>query len=186
MSDGSTAATATTLVSADRLVMNDMYYGAGGNFRPHHVLSFQTEHHQLYDHRWYNPSWRHKGKSQQTNCHRCSLTSRVHHGVDYRHSTVRLAALCVQDVSRTLYADLFTAIATTYGAGDGSSTFNVPDLRGRVIAGLDDMGGGGSRLLTAANSGLPLINQAGGSAQHTLTESEMPAHTHMLLVRECR
>ena len=46
-----------------------------------------------------------------------------------------------QAVSRTTYADLFTAIGTTYGTGDGSSTFNLPDLRGRVIAGQDDMGG---------------------------------------------
>ena len=38
-------------------------------------------------------------------------------------------------VSRTTYADLFTAIGTTYGAGDGSTTFNVPDVRGRVPVG---------------------------------------------------
>jgi microcystin-dependent protein len=38
-------------------------------------------------------------------------------------------------VSRTTYADLFTLIGTTYGAGDGATTFNVPNLRGRVIVG---------------------------------------------------
>ena len=43
-------------------------------------------------------------------------------------------------VSRSTYSDLFSAISTTYGTGDGSSTFNVPDLRGRVVAGKDDMG----------------------------------------------
>ena len=47
-----------------------------------------------------------------------------------------------QAVSRSTYPDLFAAIGTTYGAGDGSTTFNVPDLRGRVPAGKDDMGGG--------------------------------------------
>lgn len=41
-------------------------------------------------------------------------------------------------VSRTTYADLFAAIGTTYGAGDGSTTFNVPDLRGEFIRGWDD------------------------------------------------
>lgn len=42
-----------------------------------------------------------------------------------------------QAVSRTTYADLFAAIGTTFGAGDGSTTFNVPDLRGEFIRGWD-------------------------------------------------
>ncbi|MCK9131735.1 phage tail protein [Haemophilus influenzae] len=41
-------------------------------------------------------------------------------------------------VSRTTYAALFAAIGTTFGAGDGSSTFNLPDLRGEFVRGLDD------------------------------------------------
>lgn len=41
-------------------------------------------------------------------------------------------------VSRTTYADLFTAIGTTHGSGDGSTTFNVPDLRGEFIRGWDN------------------------------------------------
>ena len=41
-------------------------------------------------------------------------------------------------VSRTTYAALFAAIGTTYGTGDGSTTFNVPDLRGEFVRGLDD------------------------------------------------
>lgn len=41
-------------------------------------------------------------------------------------------------VSRTTYPDLFTAIGTTFGAGDGSTTFNLPDMRGRVAVGLED------------------------------------------------
>lgn len=41
-------------------------------------------------------------------------------------------------VSRTLYAGLFAAIGTTYGAGDGATTFNLPDLRGEFLRGLDD------------------------------------------------
>ncbi|MPZ32058.1 MAG: hypothetical protein GEV13_13860 [Rhodospirillales bacterium] len=52
------------------------------------------------------------------------------------------ALLCHgQQVSRTTYAGLFAAIGTTYGVGDGSTTFNLPDLRGRVVAGKSDMGG---------------------------------------------
>lgn len=41
-------------------------------------------------------------------------------------------------VSRTTYAALFLAISTTYGAGDGSTTFNIPDLRGEFVRGFDD------------------------------------------------
>jgi microcystin-dependent protein len=52
------------------------------------------------------------------------------------------ALLCYgQTVSRTTYAGLFAAISTTYGGGDGSTTFHLPDLRGRVVAGKSDMGG---------------------------------------------
>lgn len=43
-----------------------------------------------------------------------------------------------QAVSRTTYAALFTAIGTLYGVGDGSTTFNLPDLRGEFLRGLDD------------------------------------------------
>ena len=41
-------------------------------------------------------------------------------------------------ISRTTYADLFAALGTTYGIGDGSTTFNLPDLRGEFPRGLDD------------------------------------------------
>ena len=46
-----------------------------------------------------------------------------------------------QAVSRTTYAALFAAIGTTYGSGDGSTTFNLPDLEGRAVFGRDDMSG---------------------------------------------
>lgn len=61
--------------------------------------------------------------------------------------------LCAgQAVSRATYADLFTAIGTTWGVGDGSTTFNLPDLRGRVTAGKDDMNGSDANRLN--NDGL--------------------------------
>jgi hypothetical protein len=46
-----------------------------------------------------------------------------------------------QNVSRTTYADLFALIGTTYGSGDGITTFGLPDLRGTITPGKDDMGG---------------------------------------------
>ena len=53
-----------------------------------------------------------------------------------------------QAVSRSLYPKLFAAIGTTYGLGNGSSTFNLPDCRGRDIVGRDNMGGAAKGLIT--------------------------------------
>lgn len=82
-----------------------------------------------------------------------------------------------QAVSRTTYADLFTAIGTAFGTGDGSTTFNLPDARGRTIAGKDDMGGTAASRLSTSITGTTL-GASGGEETHTLTSGEMPSHTH--------
>ena len=81
-----------------------------------------------------------------------------------------------QAVSRTEYSALFTALSTTYGSGDGSTTFNIPDLRGRAIAGVDNMGGSDAGRLSTANT----LGTATGTETVTLTsaESGVPAHSH--------
>jgi len=94
------------------------------------------------------------------------------------NSTPALYLLCYgQNVSRTTYADLYTAIGTIHGVGDSSTTFGIPDLRGRVVAGEDDMGGTSANRLTSPLNG-DTMGAVGGSESHTLVTSEMPAHTH--------
>lgn len=75
-------------------------------------------------------------------------------------------------VSRSTYSDLFTAIGTTYGAGDGSTTFNLPDIKGRVIAGEDPA----SLRLTATYFGTanPVAGAVGGAENFLLTLAHIP------------
>jgi prepilin-type N-terminal cleavage/methylation domain-containing protein len=70
-------------------------------------------------------------------------------------------------VSRTAYADLFTVIGTTYGAGDGSTTFNLPDSRGRTAVNLN-----------SADSEFDVMGEKPGSKTEALTIAQMPSHTH--------
>jgi microcystin-dependent protein len=73
-------------------------------------------------------------------------------------------------ISRSTYAALFTLLSTTYGVGDGSTTFNIPDLRGRTLVAVD---GAAARL--AAND---TLGASSGAETHTMTAAEMPAHRH--------
>lgn len=73
-----------------------------------------------------------------------------------------------QAVYRGDYPALFAVIGTTYGSGDGSTTFNLPNLSGRVIVGQGTGSG-----LTARSMGA-----TGGAETHTLTTAEMPSHSH--------
>ena len=89
--------------------------------------------------------------------------------------------LCAgQAVSRSTYSALFGVISTTYGAGDESSTFNLPDLRGRVVAGQDDMGGTSADRLTGLTGGVDgdTLAATGGAETHVLTTAQLATHTH--------
>lgn|SRR5262245_54069688 len=81
-----------------------------------------------------------------------------------------------QAVSRTVYQQLFAVISTTYGAGDGTTTFNIPDGRGRASAGKDDMGGtNAQRLNTIAST---TLGGTGGAQNHVLTLAQLASHNH--------
>ena len=72
-------------------------------------------------------------------------------------------------VSRSTYADLFAIIGTEFGVGDGSTTFNLPDLRGRTPVGFD-----------STQSEFNALGKTGGAKTHTLTSAQMPSHTHSI------
>lgn len=70
-------------------------------------------------------------------------------------------------VSRTEYAELFKAIGTKHGSGDGSTTFNLPNPKGRTLVGKD-----------SSDTDFNELGKTGGEKTHTLTVSEMPKHSH--------
>lgn len=87
-----------------------------------------------------------------------------------------------QSLVRASYPDLFAAIGTVYGAADGTH-FNVPDLRGRVPAGQDDMGGSSANRLTNPGSttgGIDgdVLGGTGGVETHVLTVAQLATHGH--------
>lgn len=90
--------------------------------------------------------------------------------VRYASSTVPTGYLSCDGsaVSRSTYSDLFSKIGTTYGSGDGSTTFNLPDCRDKVTIGA----GQGSGLTNR------VVATSVGANTHSLTVSEMPSHTH--------
>jgi microcystin-dependent protein len=86
------------------------------------------------------------------------------------------------DVSRTTFSVLFAVIGTTFGSGDGATTFSIPDLRGNVAVGQDNLGGVAAGRITSGNSGVngATMGAMGGSELlhghfHNLTD---PGHTH--------
>ena len=72
-----------------------------------------------------------------------------------------------QAVSRTQYPILFGVIGTTYGSGNGSTSFNLPDYRGRTLVGVD-----------SSQSEFATLGKDGGAKTHTLTIDETPEHRH--------
>lgn len=91
-----------------------------------------------------------------------------------------------QTLSRATYADLWTIAQTEiaagnafYNNGDGSTTFGIGDLRGRVVAGKDNMGGTAANRLTSSGTGFATttLGAAGGTETVTLTISQLPTIT---------
>lgn len=85
-----------------------------------------------------------------------------------------------QLLSRTTYAALFAVLNTTYGVGDGSTTFGIPDMRGRASVGKDDMGGTAAGRISIAGGVMDgtILGNTGGLQTNTLTVGQLPSHTH--------
>lgn len=99
-------------------------------------------------------------------------------GIDYWGATAPSSVFALaqgQAISRTTYADLFTLFGTTYGAGNGTTTFNIPDKVGRVSAMLD---AGSARISSTYFGGNPAnLGAVGGGESTTLTAAQIPSLT---------
>ena len=92
-----------------------------------------------------------------------------------RRRTARLHSLMARPFGHDL-STLFAIVGTTYGNGDGSTTFNLPDKRGRVSVGLDTMGGVAVGRVTLGGSGIngATIGATGGGETYTMLRSDLP------------
>jgi microcystin-dependent protein len=80
-----------------------------------------------------------------------------------------------QAISRTTYATYFSLVGTTFGTGDGSSTFNIIDMRGRLPIGQDNMGGSAASRVTTAGSGIDGTTIGANGGAQTLTAANIPS-----------
>lgn len=102
-------------------------------------------------------------------------------GIEYWGSVVPSANFAFaygQAISRSDNPVCFSRLGTTYGSGDGSTTFNLMDKRGRVSAAYDEMGGSAASRLTTTTMSTGGIGGTGGGQTVTLTTTQIPSHTH--------
>tara|TARA_B100001057_G_scaffold294338_1_gene294437 strand:+ start:1566 stop:2537 length:972 start_codon:yes stop_codon:yes gene_type:complete len=189
VADGNTAATSTTLVDADRVPVNDdgtMVQVAMSDFKTymHGSLTFPTS----------------DGTAGQFMTTDGSNTLSFASVVAFLSGMIMPYAgltapsgwlLCFgQALNTYTYKDLHAIVSNTYGGtafnagvtdqSGVSTTFNLPDLRGRTIAGQDDMGGSSADRLTAQTGGLDgdTLGATGGTETHAILEAELASHSH--------
>lgn len=76
-------------------------------------------------------------------------------------------------VSRSTYSGLYAVIGTTFGTGDGSTTFNLPNTKGKNIIGLN-----------SSDTSFDTMGETGGAKTHTLDATEMPSHSHSIATEQ--
>lgn len=100
-------------------------------------------------------------------------------GMQYFGTTVPNSSFAFpigQAISRTTYSALFALTGTTYGSGDGSTTFNLPDMTGRVAVMKENTATRLTSTYFGGNS--TVLGATGGGESHLLTTAEIPSHTH--------
>ena len=183
VADGSTAATSTTLVDADRMVINDdgtMAQVALSDLRTYLTSNLAITSAMITD-----------GTIATADIADNSITAaKLATGAAFVSGMIMPYAgtsaptgwlMCFgQAVASATYGDLYTAIGTTYGGN--ATNFNLPDLRGRVIAGQDDMGGSSANRLTNQSGGLngDTLGATGGAETHTITTGQLPSGHYYL------
>lgn len=113
----------------------------------------------------------------------------LYYAIFVTSNTIRLATTRANAVANTAIntsgtqSGVHTMWFCPYGLGDGSTTFNVPDRRGRVAAGNDSMGGTSANRLTNPSSTIGGIDGdnmggSGGAETHVITVAQLASHTH--------
>lgn len=183
VADGDTTATSTTLVDADRVPVNDdgtMVQVALSDFKTYMNSNITTINGLTYPTADGTAGQFMKTDGSGTLSFGSVVSFLSGMIMPYAGTSAPTGWLLCDGsaVPSATYGDLYAVISNTYG-GDATN-FNLPDLRGRTIAGKDDMGGTSADRLTNQSGGLDgdTLGATGGAETHQLTTAELAAHTH--------
>jgi len=148
----------------------------GAGFRPYGILIFNTDtsRYEINVGSDASPTWITLLATPDV------TTTQLGAMFDYTGSADISSSLVLADgreISRATFAAYFALVGTTYGTGNGTTTFNIPDCRGRAIVGPDNMGTAQGAANRIPNSNRAL-GQSGGVELQALTTAQLPSHSH--------